>query len=90
MPKRASIVIVAIALGLWSAGPAAAANPRGQRTVAGVRAALSQFDAALLAGHSRTACALLTAKAQAQPLPPQSGESGHTTFAYTRGLWYLS
>ena len=55
-----------MALSLLTAGPADAANPRAQRTVAGVRATLSQYDTAVLAGKGKTACALLTREAQAQ------------------------
>ncbi|MGO9909150.1 MAG: hypothetical protein ACLPY3_26090 [Solirubrobacteraceae bacterium] len=130
------ILLTAIASGLLSAAPAAAANPRAERTVAGVRATLSQYDTAVLAGNGRTACALLTTKARGQlakanhaanctdvieaagaalksdpkqaaalrgyarkvhvtlhgdtATAPNLGGSGHTTFAYKHGLWYLS
>jgi len=136
MLKPTPIAIAAIAASLLCAGPAAAANPRAELTVAGVRATLSRFDTALLAGNGRTACALLTSEAQAQLAKanhaadctdvvevagaalksdpkqaaalrsyagkvhitlhgdtatlPKLGESGHTTFTYKHGLWYLS
>jgi hypothetical protein len=136
MLKRTWIVLAAMTAGLFSAGPAAAANLRADRTVAGVRAALSQYDTAVLAGNGTTACALLTKAARAQLVKanhaancddvieaagaalksdpkeaaalrgypgkvhitlhgdtataPKLGESGHITFAYTHGLWYLN
>ena len=136
MLKPTSIVLAAMASGLLSAGPAAAANPRAERTVAGVRATLTQYDTAVLAGNGGTACALLTRQAQAQlakanhatnctdvskaagaalkshptqaaalrsyarkvhitlhgdtATAPKLGGSGHPTFTYTHGLWYLS
>src|ERR1700722_3022839 len=64
--KRAWVVLAVISSGLLSAGPALAANLRAQRSVAGVRATLSQYDTALLAGNGKTGCAVLTKKAQAQ------------------------
>lgn len=136
MPKPRWIVLAALASGLLSAAPAAAANPRAARTVTGLRATLSQYDTAVLAANGKTACALLTRKAQEQLAKanhaanctdvievagaalrsdpqqattlrgyaskvhitlhgdtadaPKLGESGHTTFTYTHGLWYLS
>ncbi len=136
MLKATWVLLAAMASGLLSAAPAAAANPRAERTVAGVRATLSQYDTAVLAGNVRAACALLTRKAQGQLAKanhaanctdvievagaalrsdpqqattlrgyaskvhitlhgdtadaPKLGESGHTTFTYTHGLWYLS
>src|ERR1700733_11751253 len=136
MLKGTSIALVTIAVGLSSAGPAFAANPRAQRTVAGGRATLSQYDTAVLAGNGRTACALLTKETRTQlakanhlgncadvieaagaalksdqkqaaairgyaskvhitlhgdtATAPKLGETGHTTFTYTHGLWYLS
>jgi hypothetical protein len=66
MIKRVSILLAAMASVLFSAGAAAAANPRAERTVAGVRATLSRYDTAVLAGNGSTACALMTKQAQAQ------------------------
>jgi hypothetical protein len=66
MLKRTSIALATLALGLLSAGPAVGANLRAERTVAGVRATLSQYDTAVLAGNGRTACALLTGQARTQ------------------------
>jgi crotonobetainyl-CoA:carnitine CoA-transferase CaiB-like acyl-CoA transferase len=66
MLKTSSVLLVAIASGLLGASGAAAATLRAQRTTAGVRATLSQYDTAILAGNSKAACALLTTKAQTQ------------------------
>jgi len=66
MRKRTWVSVAVVSSGLLSAGPALAANVRAQRSVAGVRATLSQYDAALLAGNGKTGCALLTKKAQTQ------------------------
>jgi hypothetical protein len=64
--QRTWVLVAVIASGLLSAGPALAANLRAERSVAGVRATLSQYDAALLTGNAKTGCALLTKKAQTQ------------------------
>ncbi|HUA45798.1 MAG TPA: hypothetical protein VMA77_11250 [Solirubrobacteraceae bacterium] len=136
MLKATGFVVAAMASGLLSATPATAANLRAERTLAGVRATLIQYDTAVLAGNGTTACALLTRKAQGQlakanhapnctdvieaagaalksdpkqaatlrgyaekvhitlhgdtATAPNLGESGHTTFMYTHGRWYLS
>jgi hypothetical protein len=136
MSKRTWVVLAVVSSGLLSAGPAVAANPRAARSVAGVRATISQYDAALLAGNGKSGCALMTKQAQTQladanhasgcadvfkltaaalksdskdaaavrgyagkvhitldgdtATAPKLGESGHITFAYTRGLWYFS
>jgi hypothetical protein len=64
--KRTWVFLAVISLGVLSAGPALAANLRAERSDAGVRATLSQYDTALLSGNGKTGCALLTTKAQAQ------------------------
>ena len=45
-------------------GFAGAATPRAQRSVAGVRATMRAYAAALLAGNGKAGCALLTTAAQ--------------------------
>jgi hypothetical protein len=60
------ILLAVVACGVVSATPAAAANLRAQRTVAGARATLGQYDTDIIAGYSKSACALLTTKAQTQ------------------------
>jgi hypothetical protein len=66
MLKRTWVVLAVVSSGLLTAGSAAAANLRGERSVAGVRATLSQYDTALLAGNGTTGCALLTKTVQKQ------------------------
>jgi hypothetical protein len=66
MRQRTWVVLAVWALALLSAGPAVAANARAARSVAGVRATLSQYDTALLTGNGKSGCALLTTKAQTQ------------------------
>jgi hypothetical protein len=55
-----------LAAGAGAAARAAAAPPRSQRTVAGVRATINQYDNDVLAGHTQAACNLMTAAAQAR------------------------
>jgi uncharacterized protein YbjT (DUF2867 family) len=64
MVKRTWVVLAVASSGLLTAGSAVAANLRGERSVAGVRATLSQYDTALLAGNGKTGCALLTKTVQ--------------------------
>jgi hypothetical protein len=66
MSKRTWVLLAVLSSGLLSAGPAVAANLRAARGLAGVRATISQYDAALLTGNGKSGCALLTTKAQTQ------------------------
>jgi hypothetical protein len=64
MIRRTRVVLAVVSSGLLTAGSAVAANLRAERSVAGVRATLSQYDTALLAGNGATGCALLTKAVQ--------------------------
>jgi hypothetical protein len=66
MVKRAWVVLPVVSSGLLTAGSAVAASLRAERSVAGVRATLSQYDTALLAGNGTAGCALLTKTVQKQ------------------------
>ena len=57
-------MLAVVSSGLLTVGSAVAANLRAERSVAGVRATLSQYDTALLAGDGKTGCALLTKTVQ--------------------------
>jgi len=62
-PRRLAIIAIGCALLVYPS-VAAAASPRAQRSVAGVRATLRAYASALLAGNGKAGCALLTAAAQ--------------------------
>jgi hypothetical protein len=66
MVRATAVCIAFVASGLLPVSPAVAANPRAQRSVAGVRATLRQYGADVLAGNGTGACALLTPPARSQ------------------------
>jgi hypothetical protein len=67
MNRSRILLLTAAVCGLLAVpGLAGAASQRSQRSVAGVRATLSAYDNAILAGNAKTACSLGTAAAQKQ------------------------
>jgi hypothetical protein len=66
MLRRLPVPLAAIAFGVLCASPAAAANLRAQRTVAGVRATIVQYERDVVSGNGKAGCALLTPSAQRQ------------------------
>ncbi len=69
-----SLLLAALLAVLIGSAAAYAAGLRTQRTVAGVRATINQYDSDVLAGKAKGACSLLTAKAQTQV-----AKSNHTS-----------
>lgn len=63
-PRLLVIALCGAALLVCGATSAWAAGKRSQRSVAGVRATVSTYDNAALAGNGKAGCALLTSAAQ--------------------------